>query len=225
MKKFAVIGLGKFGFHVAKELYNEGNEVVAIDKDPDLVQEIDPYCTEAIVMDASDKEKLRSLGLDEMDGVVVSVGSDISRSVLVTLYLQEIGVHNVLAKAVDEDHGKVLKKVGASAVIHPEKEIAVKVAQGLSRPNILDFIPLIEDYHILQIAPPPSFVGRSLRQLDLRAKHNINVIAIEEIIPENTVLVPSPDFVIKDSDILIVLGKTQDIRHIKELNEDRNRSL
>lgn len=220
-----MIGLGKFGFHVAKELFNEGNEVIAIDKDPALVQNIDPYCTEAIVMDASDKEKLHALGLNEMDGVVVSIGSDISGSVLVTLYLQEIGVQNVLAKAVDEDHGKVLKKVGAKAVIHPEKEIAIKVARAMSRPNILDFIPLIEDYHILQIAPPPSFVGKSLRQLDLRAKYNINVIAIEEIIPENTVLVPSADFVIKDSDILIVLGKTQDVRHIKELNEDRNQMI
>lgn len=221
MKRFAVIGLGKFGFHVAKELYNEGNEVIAIDKNPDLVQEIDPFCTEAITMDATDKEKLRSLGLEEMDGVVVSIGSDISVSVLLTLHLQELGVTNILAKAIDEDHGKVLRKVGATEVIHPEKAMAVKVAQGLSRPNILDFIPLSEEYQLLQIAPPSAFVGKSLRRLNLRAKYNVNVIAVKEIIPDNTILVPSPDFVIKDSDILIVLGKNTDIRRIKDLSGEK----
>jgi trk system potassium uptake protein TrkA len=217
LKRFAVIGLGKFGFHVAKELFNEGNEVIAIDRDPDLVQEIDPFCTEAIVLDASEKEKLRALGLDEMDAVIVSIGSDISRSVLLTLHLQEIGVKKVLAKAVDEDHAKVLKKVGATEVIHPERAMAVKVAQGLSRPNVLDFIPLSEDFQLLQIAPPQSFIGKSLKELDLRAKYSIHVIAVKEIIPDNTVLVPSADFVIKDSDILIILGRKTDVRRIKDL--------
>ncbi len=221
MKRFAVIGLGKFGFHAAKELYSEGNEVIAIDKNPDLVQEIDPFCTEAIVLDASDKDKLRSVGLEEMDGVIVSIGSDISASVLVTLYLQEIGVKKVLAKASNDDHGKVLRKVGAAEVIHPEKAMAIKVAQGLSRPNVLDFIPLSEEYQLLQIAPPSAFIGKSLKQLNLRARYNINIIAIKEVIPDNTVLVPSPDFVIKDSDILIVLGKHTDIRRIKDLSGDK----
>lgn len=218
MKRFAVIGLGKFGFHVAKELFIEGNEVIAIDKNPDRVQEIDPFCTEAIVLDASEKEKLRALGLDEMDGVVVSIGSDVSSSVLLTLHLQEIGVKKLLAKAVDEDHGKLLRKVGATEVIHPEKAMALKVARGLSRPNVLDFIPLTEDFQLLQIAPPPAFIGKSLRQLDLRAIYNVHVIAVKEIIPDNTVLVPSADFVIKDSDILIVLGKTVDVKSIKDLS-------
>jgi trk system potassium uptake protein TrkA len=216
-----VIGLGKFGFHVAKELFNEGNEVIAIDKNPDLVQEIDPFCTEAIVLDSSDKERLRALGLDEMDGVIVSIGSDVSRSVLLTLYLQEIGVKRVLAKAIDEDHGKVLMKVGATEVIHPEKAMAIKVAQGLSRPNVLDFIPLAEDFQLLQIAPPAAFVGKSLKQLNLRAKYNVHVIAVKEIIPDGTVLVPSADFVIKDSDILIILGKTVDVRGIKDLSGEK----
>lgn len=217
MKRFAVIGLGKFGFHVAKELFNDGNEVIAIDKSPELVQNIDPFCTEAVVLDASDKDKLRALGLDEVDAVVVSIGSDVSSSVLLTLHLQELGVKKVLAKAVNEDHAKVLRKVGATEVIHPEMAMALKVAQGLSRPNILDFIPLSEDYQLVQIAPPSKFMGKSLKQLDLRAKYNINVIAVKEIIPDNTVVVPSADFVIKDSDILIILGKTSDIRNMKDL--------
>ncbi|MCK8601788.1 potassium channel family protein [Desulfoferrobacter suflitae] len=218
MKRFAVIGLGKFGFHVARTLYEEGNEVVAVDMDQSRIQEIDPVCTEALVLDARDKDRMGSLGLDEMDAVVVSCGEDISTSVLVTLYLQEIGVKRILAKAVDEDHGKILKKVGATEVIHPEKSMAVKVAQGLSRPNILDFIPLAEDYTLLQIAPPRAFIGKSLKQLNLRAKYNVHVIAIEEVLADNIVLVPPAEFVIKDSDILIMLGKAQDIKRIKDLN-------
>ena len=218
MKRFAVIGLGKFGFHVAKTLYEEGNEVVAIDLDQNLVQDVDPFCTEAIVLDARDKERLKSLGLEEMDGVVVSIGHDISTSILVTLYLQEIGVKKILVKAVDEDHGKILTRVGATEVIHPEKSMAMKVAQGLSRPNILDFIPLLEDYSLLQIAPPRAFIGKTLKQLNLRAKYNVHVIAIEEVISENIVLVPPAEFVIKDSDVLIMLGRVVDIRKIKDLS-------
>ncbi|MHC1728462.1 MAG: TrkA family potassium uptake protein [Syntrophobacteraceae bacterium] len=218
MKRFAVIGLGKFGFHVAKALFEEGHEVVAIDKNAEHVQAIDPFCSEAIVMDASDKEKLKALGLEGMDGVIVSIGSDVSISVLITLYLNEIGVKKILAKAVNHDHGKVLKKVGATEIIFPERSMAIKLAQSLSRPNVLDFFPLADDYHLLQIAPPHAFVGKSLRDLNLRALYNINVLAIKEIIPDNTVLVPSAEFVIKDSDILVVLGKQADIRRIKDLS-------
>ena len=152
-----------------------------------------------------------------MDAVIVSIGSDVSVSVLVTLYLNEIGVKKVLAKAVNHDHGKVLKKVGATEVIFPERAMAIKLAQSLSRPNVLDFFPLADDYHLLQIAPPRAFIGKSLRDLNLRALYNINVLAIKEIIPDRPVLVPSAHLSIKDSDVLVVLGNQADIRRIKDL--------
>lgn len=220
MKQFAVIGLGKFGFHVARALFEEGHEVIAIDKNPALIQDVDPFCSETILMDAGDKEKLRPLGLKDMDAVVVSIGSDISASILITLHLQEIGVKKILVKAVDEDHGKVLRKIGATEVIHPEKQMAFKVAQGLCRPNILDMIPLAEDHHIVQVAPPRAFIGRTLRELDLRARYNVSVIAVKEITPDNNALMPTADFMIKDSDILIILGKRTDIKKIKCLSDD-----
>jgi len=217
MKRFAVIGLGKFGFYVAKTLFEEGHEVVAIDSDKKRVQTVDPYCTEAICMDATDKERLKALGLEEMNGVVVSTGTNISISILITLHLKEMGAPKILAKALDEDHQKILKKVGATEIIHPEMAMAIKAARGLSTPNILDFIPLSRDYNLLEIDPPRAFIGKSLKELDLRAKHNVQVIAIKEIVPENFILVPSADFVIKDSDILIMLGKTNDVKRIKAL--------
>ena len=216
-KRFAVIGLGKFGFNVAKTLFEEGHEVVAIDLDRNRVQEIDPYCTEAIIMDGADKEKLKALGLDEMNGVVVSAGEKISNSILICLHLQEIGVKKIVVKAMDDDHEKILRKVGATEIIRPEMAMAIRVAQGLSKPNILDFIPLAEDYSLIQVDPPRAFIGQSLRNLDLRAKYSVHIIAIKEFVPENFILVPPATFVIKDSDVLIMLGKSQDIKRIREL--------
>ncbi|MGD9876145.1 potassium channel family protein [Desulfococcus sp.] len=217
MKRFAVIGLGNFGFHAAKALFEDGNEVAAIDTDKARVQAVDPYATEAIVMDATDKEALKSLGMEEMDAVIVSTGTRISNSILICLYLQEIGVRKILAKAIDDDHGKILKRVGATQIIHPERDMALRVSRGLCRPNVLDFIPLSDEYDLVQVGPPREFIGKSLRDLNLRAKYNVHIIAIKELVPENFILVPPPGFLIKDSDILIMLGKSEDISRIKAL--------
>jgi len=217
MKRFAVIGLGNFGFHAAKALFEDGNEVVAIDTDKARVQAIAPYSTEAVVLDATDKESLKSLGLEHMNAVIVSTGTKISISILICLYLQEMGVQKILAKALDEDHEKILKRVGATEIIHPERDMAIRVSRGLSRPNILDFIPLAEDYDLVQVGPPREFIGKSLKDVNLRAKYNVHIIAIHEIVPENFLLVPPASFVIKDSDILILLGKSDDIKKIKAL--------
>ncbi|MBI4776082.1 MAG: TrkA family potassium uptake protein [Deltaproteobacteria bacterium] len=216
MKKFAVIGLGKFGFHVARALYEDGNEVVAIDLDRARVQAVTPYCSEAILLDASNREELNALGLETMDGVIVSTGQRISTSILICLYLNEIGVRNILAKALDEDHEKILKKVGAAEVVHPEKDMANRVARGLSHPNVIDFIPLAEGYELVEVAAPSKFVGKSLKEINLRAKHNVHVIAVKELAPENFVLAPHADFVIKAGDILVILGLSQDIGKIKQ---------
>ena len=216
MKRFSVIGLGNFGFHAAKALFEDGNEVVAIDLDRARVQSIDPYST-AVMLDATDKEALKSLGLEDMDGVIVSTGTKISNSILICLFLHEMGVKKILAKALDEDHGQIMKRVGATDIIHPERDMALRVSRGLSRPNILDFIPLADEFDLVQVEPPREFIGKSLKELNLRAKHNVHIIAIKEIVPENFLLVPPASFVIKDSDILIMLGKTEDIRKIRAL--------
>ncbi|WP_024336504.1 potassium channel family protein [Desulfotignum balticum] len=217
MKQFAVIGLGNFGFHAAKALFEDGNEVLAIDVNRVRVQAIDPFSTEAMILDATDKEALKSLGLENMDAVIVSTGTKISISILICLYLQEIGAKKILAKALDDDHAKILKRVGATEIIHPERDMALRVSKGLSRPNILDFIPLAEEFDLIQVGPPREFIGKSLMDLNLRAKYNVHVIAIKELVPENFILVPPASFVIKDSDILIILGKTADVRKIKAL--------
>jgi trk system potassium uptake protein len=217
MRRFVVIGLGNFGFHVARSLFEDNNEVIAVDRDKARVQAIDAHSTEAIVMNAVDKDAMKAMGMEHVDGVVVSTGANISTSVLICLHLQEIGVKRIIAKANDDDHAKVLKKVGATEIIHPERDMAQRVARNLSRPNIIDFIPLAEDFDLAQIDPPRAFIGKSLRELNLRAKYNVHIIAIKELVPDNFLLVPPAGFIIKDSDILILLGKSKDIKRIKEL--------
>jgi trk system potassium uptake protein len=217
MKKYAVIGLGNFGFHAAKALFEDGNEVIAIDTDRLRVQAIDPFATEAIVLNAMDKEALRSLGLEEMDAVVVSTGTSISISIMICLYLNELGVKRILAKALDEDHEKILLRVGANEVIHPERDMAIRISRSLSRPNVLDFIPLTDEFDLVQIEPPKEFLNKSLKDLNLRAKHNIHIIAINKPAPNAAVLIPPASYEIQPTDTLMILGKTEDLKKIKVL--------
>jgi trk system potassium uptake protein TrkA len=148
---------------------------------------------------------------------VVSTGTKISISILICLHLQEIGVKKILAKALDDDHEKILKRVGATEIIHPERDMALRISRSLSRPNVLDFIPLSDEFDLLQVGPPREFIGKNLKEINLRAKYNVHIIAIKELVPENFLLVPPASFVIKDSDILIMLGKSDDIKKIKAL--------
>lgn len=217
MRRFAVIGAGSFGFHVAKALYESKNQVIAIDRHKEKVQAIEPHCTSAIVQDVTDIDALKGLGLDEMDAVVVSTGADIKPSILICFHLSRMGVKRIIAKAEDDDHGEILTQLGAAEIIRPEREMAQRLALRLTSPNILDFLPLEEEYTIAQIEPPRSFIGKSLMELELRKRYKVNVIAVKELVPERFVMVPGAEFTVKDSDILVILGKKSDLAKIKEL--------
>ncbi len=214
MKKVVVIGIGIFGFNLVKELYESGMEVIAIDKNKDMVQEIADFSTKAIVSDGLDRNILESLGLRENDVVVVSFGEDLAASTLITLHLKQMKIRDIIVKAPNVEYKQVLESVGATEVIIPEKEMASKVARSLISPNILDYIPLAADYIIGEIAPPASFQGKTLADVHLRSKHNINVIAIRDTLTDTVRMVP-PNYVIKDSEILIVIGKSRDIDRIQ----------
>lgn len=215
--KFAVIGLGSFGSNVAKTLYEKGNEVLAVDCDKDKIEEVKTFVSHAVCMEAADKENLQALGIPDMDIVVVSLGPDMEASILTVLYLNEVGAKRVVAKALTEDHAKILQAVGATEVIYPEKDMAIKTAMKLSSPNVLEYLHLTSGVGIQEIAPPEKFVGKSLRDLDLRNKYGIQVIAIKEIIPERTTFVPRAHFVIKDSDVLVIIGDEKQLDKINAL--------
>jgi trk system potassium uptake protein TrkA len=210
-----VIGLGIFGFNIAKDLYESGMEVIAIDKNKEMIQKIKDFSTKAILADATDMEVLQAIGIQEDDIVIISFGEDLAASTLITLHLKELKIKTLIVKAPNEDHRKILEKVGATEVIIPEKEMASKVARGLISPNILDYIPLSQDFTICEIAPPPSFLGKSIGEIQLRTKHHIDVIASRDVLTDKIQMIPSADFVIKDSDVLVVIGKEQDINKLK----------
>jgi len=215
MKRVVVIGLGIFGFNIARDLFENGLEVIAIDKDKEVVQKIRDFSTKAIVADCTDKEMMESIGIQQDDVVIVSFGEDLAASTLVTLHLKEMKVKSIIVKAPDEDHKHVLEKVGATEVIIPEKEVADRVAKNLISPNVLDYIPLSDEYTICELVPPSAFVGKSIGELHLRTKYHIDVIAVKEVLPERLLMVPRADFVLKDSDVLVVIGKEEEIKKIK----------
>ncbi|WP_225073575.1 TrkA family potassium uptake protein [Desulfuromonas sp. CSMB_57] len=211
MKRFCVIGLGNFGFHVAKTLYQEGHEVIAIDLDRDKIQRIKNFTSYAVLGDASNKEFLKGQGIGEMEAVIISTGERSHLSTLITLHLREMSVKRILVKAVDEDHGRILEKVGATDIIFPEKDMAIKTAKGLCISNILEFIPIAEDYSISEVAPPNHFVGHNLIDLDLRRKYNVTVIGIRDMLTGEFNTLPDPTHIIKDSDLMVMIGKTDDV--------------
>ena len=215
MKQFAVIGLGNFGYYLATQLYKKGYEVLAIDKKPNLVQEIKDKVNQAIVADATERETLEAMGLEQMDAAVVCIGSVLSNSILVTLNLKDIGVKRVLAKALSEAHGRILYKIGASEVFFPEKDLALSLAERIHNPNMIDYLPFLEGYSIIELSPPQDFIGKSLRELDLINRLGIQIIAVKEVIKDQLVFIPTAKFVLKDSDLLIMLGRNESLDKLK----------
>ena len=215
MQRVVVIGLGIFGFNIVKELYENGFEVIAVDKGKDAVQRVRDCSTKAILADGTDKEIMEAIGIQEDDCVIISFGEDLAAATLITLHLRQMKVKTIIVKAPNEEYKLILEKVGATEVMIPEKEIAHKVAKSLISPNVIDYLPLSDDYMIFEMAPPNSFLGKSIAQLQLRSRYHIEVIAIRDIVFDKIHMVPGAEFVIKDGEILVVIGKEKDIQLIK----------
>lgn len=213
-KRVFVIGLGIFGSNIARELFASGLEVTAIDKNKHAVQAIRDHATKAIVADATDKEIVDRVGIQEEDTVIVSFGEDLAASTLITLNLKQHKIRNIIVKAPNEEYMTILEKVGATQVIIPEKEIAHKVARGIVSPNVLDYLPLSEDFTIFELAPPESFLGKTIGELQLRTRFHIEVIAVKEVISDRFVMVPGADFAVRDGHVLLVVGREADIQRI-----------
>ena len=215
MNSFVVIGLGLFGSSVARQLCELGAEVLAIDIHPELVQQISTYVTSAVVADARDADILRALGAHECECAVVAIGDDLAGSVLATMNLKELGIRHIVCKAHDEVHRKVLQKLGADKVVIPEKEVADKLSRSLTSHNVLDFIELSSDYGIVEIPAPKSWVGKNLKELDVRAKLGVNIIAIQR--HGKISVSPRAEFLIEKNDILVVLGDYDSLTLMQEI--------
>lgn len=223
MRQFAVIGLGRFGTTVAKTLSAKGHQVLAIDIDESVVQDLADEVTQTVCLNATDDKALKTVGIENVDVAVVAVGTNLEASILITLNLKEMGIKEIVCKAVSEDHKKVLEKIGATKVVQPEKEMGARVANSLISSSVVEHIELSNESSILELISPKDFVGKSLREIDVRAKFGVNVIALKRKIPsaskkeeEEIVNVsPQAEDIIKKGDILVVLGTNENIEKIK----------
>lgn len=219
-QRFAVVGLGHFGSYAARTLYEAGKVVIAIDTDEEIVQDAAEYSTQAVLADATDRQTLISLGIPDIDAAIISLGSKMDVIVLAALQFIELGIPYVAVKALTEDHGKILNAIGVHEVIHPEKEIAIRLASRLARKDVVDFLPLAPGYSITEVKAPPEFVGKSLRELALRNTLHVQLIAIERNRTKDNLdinIVPRADDVIQAEDILVLLGKNRDLDRITDI--------
>lgn len=215
MKSYVVVGLGLFGSAVAQRLAELGCEVLAMDIKEELVQEISNSVTHAVVADAQDQEVLRALGVREFDCAIIAIGDDLAASVLATMNMQELGVPYIVCKAHDDKHRRVLEKMGANRVVIPETENALRLARSLSAPNLLDYIELGSDCGIVEVPVPAQWRGKSLKELNVRAKYGINIIAIEREGKINASL--TADYRFSPEDIIVVLGDEKTIDKVQKL--------
>lgn len=215
MKEFAVIGLGNFGATVARELARLKCKVTAVDSNKALVQSVQGSVHMAIVANATEREFLENLEVDKFEAFVVSTGEDTDASILIALYLKELGANKIIVKAKTEDHAKILLKVGATQAMIPEKQMATKTAHSLSQSNLVDYLPLSEEYFVAEVPPPKKFINKTLIELKIRSKYHIQVIAVKNVQTGALTFVPGADYRIHPSDILVVLGRGEDIEKLK----------
>ena len=215
MKSYVVIGLGRFGQTLARQLCKLGAEVLAMDVHNDLVQQVAVDVTHAVVGDAQDKDVLRALGVRDFDCAIVAIGTDLAASVLTVMNLQELEVPYIICKAHDETHRRVLEKLGVHRVVIPEQENATRLARSLNSHNVLDYIELSEDYGILELPAPKSWIGKTLKELNVRAKLGLNIIAVES--GKETNVSPSADYLILEGDVMVVLGDNYSLEAVQKL--------
>jgi trk system potassium uptake protein len=218
-KQIVVMGLGRFGSNVARTLQELGHEVLGIDSDGDLVEMLSSELTHTVSCDCTDEQALRTLGLRNFDAAVVAIGHDVQASILATVILKEIGIPLVVAKAADDLHGRTLAKVGADKVVYPERDMGARVAHSLVTGSVTDYIELSPEYTIMELAAPSQMVNKTLRELNLRARFGINVMAIKtgDVIDAG---LEATD-VVKEGDVLVLLGSNDGVRRLERMLQER----
>ena len=213
MKSYVVIGMGRFGLELATRLYAFGEEVMVIDLDEVLIDKIADRVTRAVAADARDRDVLEKLGVENFDRAVVAVGSDLGAAALITMNLKSLNVPFVLCKAHDDTYREILEKLGADRVIIPEREVADKLALGLTRAGVMEYIELSSEFGIVEMEPIPEWVGRTIRELELRTRYGVNVIAVRD--DENIKIPPDIDTPIPSNVIMVMLGKYEMFENLK----------
>lgn len=217
---FVVFGLGKFGKSVAQTLAENGKEVLAIDSSEEVIQDVSDFVTHAVQADVTDSDALKALGVGNFDVAVIAISNNLQASIMSTILAKEMGVPFVLAKAQNDIHKRVLEKVGADKVIFPEREIGVRIANNLISETFVDFIELSDDFSIVELSVVDEWIGKSLKELNMRVNYGINVMAIRK--GENISITPGPDLILQSSDVLVVIGANADLRKISARAQKQN---
>ncbi|MFJ5771236.1 potassium channel family protein [Psychrobacillus sp. NPDC093180] len=213
-KEFVVIGLGRFGGSIVRELIDQGADVMAVDIATERVDEYAAIATQAVVADTTDESVLKSLGIRNFEHVIVAIGDDIQSSILTTLMLKEIGVKKITVKAQNDYHEKVLRKIGADQVVHPERDMGIRIANNILSQNVLDYLELSDEHSIMEIKVNEKIAGKSLVDLDIRARYGINIVAIKR---GNSINVSPPaDENLQLNDVLIMIGADVDINRFEK---------
>ena len=220
-RSFAVIGLGRFGSAMAHTLMELGQDVIGVDSDEERVRTLAEVVSQAAQIDATDLRALKELGVQDVDVAVISIGENLEASLLVVMQVMELGVREVIAKAVTPLHGRILHKLGVKRVIYPERDMAIRVAHSLVVPNSLDYIELSRDFSIVEIPAPKEFVGQSLRQLELRPRYGLTLIAVKRRTVDGegevTNIAPLAEEVIENGDVLSLLGANDRLAQLSAL--------
>ncbi|MBB6670962.1 potassium channel family protein [Cohnella nanjingensis] len=207
--QFVIIGLGRFGSSIGRELMQLGYEVLGVDRDEEKVEEMSGVLTHAVVADATEENVLRSVGARNFDCGVVAIGDDIQASILATILLKELGVKKVVAKAVSELHGRVLERIGVDRIIYPERDMGIRVAHQLVSPNLLDYIELSKQYTIAELNVPDCLSGKSLSEVNPRGRFGCSIVAINK--PKGIIIAPTASDVLAERDVMVVIGTNQQI--------------
>lgn len=216
-KHFVVIGLGTFGAALATRLARNGCRVTGVDSSEEHVEALKDILYEAIIGDATERETVEHLPIQAADAVFISMGEDITRSLLATLHAKELGAKRVVVKGVTPEHGKILTRLGVDRVVYPEIEIARQLADQFTWPNIVDLLPLGADYSFIEIAVPDSFVGKTLQDMDLRRRLGISVVGVKDAMTGKVEVLPSGDFRLGADQILLIVGRSQDLNRLRDI--------
>jgi len=215
MKQYVIIGVGSFGSNLAITLAELGNEVLVIDMNRKKIDQIKDKVTHAVIADATDKDVLSDFVKDSVDAVIVGLGDNMEANILTTLHLKDLKVKRIIAKAMSEEHMKILRAIGVTDIIYPEKDVAIRLAKELTDPNLIEHIPLAPEYSIATIASPDKFVGKTLKELQLRNKYNVEVIAVKDVLSDSFHLIPDANFRIPYDSALLIIGEKSNVDKLR----------
>jgi trk system potassium uptake protein TrkA len=215
-KQFVVIGLGNSGYFLARHLTALGHDVLVIDSSPEKIQDITASVSQAVVADSTRKKQMASLPLNKVDSVVVCIGEDLEASLLTVLNLKELGVKHIIAKSSSPAHTVILEKLGVSDIFHPERDMAISLAERMNRPNMLDYLPFMEGFSIIELACPEKFIGKTLKDLSLTKKYGVQVIAIRDPLETEPKLGNLADYLLQERDVLFIIGPNKVLDKIKD---------